>query len=122
MIREGQVVLFRFPQTDRAAGKLRPALVLRRLPGPHGDWLVCMISSQLKQQVEDFDEVVRENAPDFVGSGLKTASVIRVGRVAVVEASVLLGAIGEIAPERLIRIRGRLAAWLADGPTSAGPS
>ena len=33
MIAEGQIVLFRFPQTDQEAGKLRPALVLRRLPG-----------------------------------------------------------------------------------------
>jgi hypothetical protein len=28
MISEGQIVLFRFPQTDQQAGKLRPALVV----------------------------------------------------------------------------------------------
>jgi mRNA interferase MazF len=47
MIREGQVVLFRFPQTNQTAGKLRPALIIRKVPGPHDDWLICMISSQL---------------------------------------------------------------------------
>jgi len=33
MIEEGQVVLFRFPQADLRTGKLRPALVLRKVPG-----------------------------------------------------------------------------------------
>ena len=37
MIHEGQVVLFRFPQTNRIGGKLRPALVLRKLPGSYDD-------------------------------------------------------------------------------------
>jgi hypothetical protein len=42
MISEGQIVLFRFPQTDLQAGKLRPALVVRKLPGRHEDWLIAM--------------------------------------------------------------------------------
>lgn len=45
MIQERQVVLFRFPQTNQTAGKLRPALVIRKLFGLLGDWLICMISS-----------------------------------------------------------------------------
>jgi hypothetical protein len=32
MIREGQIVLFKFPQTDLPPGKLRLALVLRKVP------------------------------------------------------------------------------------------
>jgi len=40
MIAEGQTVLFRFPQTGQTEGKLRPALVLRRLPGQYNDWLI----------------------------------------------------------------------------------
>jgi len=51
VIRAGQVVLFRFPQADQAAGKLRPALVLRQAPGRHNDWLVCMISLQLDAEI-----------------------------------------------------------------------
>jgi len=45
MISEGQVVLFKFPRTDLQEGKLRPALILRELPGKFNDWLICMISS-----------------------------------------------------------------------------
>jgi mRNA interferase MazF len=49
MKRAGQIVLFRFPLADLASGKLRPALMLSRVPGPYEDWLVCMVSSQLRQ-------------------------------------------------------------------------
>jgi mRNA interferase MazF len=112
MRREGQIDLFRFPQTDLEEGKLRPALLLGKLPGAYDDWLICMISSQLRHALPEFDEIVREDDPDFAGSGLKIASVIRIGRVAVVQGEILLGAIGQIAPERLQRIKSRLAEWL----------
>ncbi len=71
MITEAQIVLFRFPQTDQTEAKLRPALVLRRLPGHYDDWMICMISSQLHQKIPDFDEVITSTDSDFRQSGLK---------------------------------------------------
>ena len=112
MKQAGQIVLFRFPRADLEEGKLRPALLLGRLPGEYDDWLICMISSQIRHYVPGFDELVREDDPDFAESGLKVPSVIRVGRLAVVEEEILVGAIGQIAPERLQRIKSRLAEWL----------
>ncbi|MBS1257899.1 MAG: hypothetical protein MAG551_00952 [Candidatus Scalindua arabica] len=58
MISEGQIVLFNFPQTDQKEGKLRPALILCKLPGKFNDWLVCMISSKVDQQIHELDELV----------------------------------------------------------------
>lgn len=112
MIQEGQITLFRFPQTDQAAGKLRPALVLRKLPGPYDDLLICMVSSQLSQEIPEFDEVLYENDPDFKQSGLKTSSVIRISRLAVVNKDILLGSIGHISDERLNIIKSRLSNWI----------
>jgi mRNA interferase MazF len=112
MIRERQVVLFRFPQTNQATGKLRPALVIRKVPGPHEDWLICMISSQLSQEVADFDEIISEKDDDFISSGLKQTSLIRISRLAVVNQNILLGAIGEIGSDRLERIKKNLSHWL----------
>ena len=112
MKQAGQIVLFRFPQTDLEEGKLRPALLLGRLPGEYDDWLICMISSQVRHYIPGFDEIVQEDDPDFAESGLKASSVIRIGRLAVVEEEILLGAMGQIAPERLERIKRRLAEWL----------
>ena len=112
MIGERQVVLFRFPRTNQTAGKLRPALVIRKVPGPHDDWLICMISSQLSQEVREFDEVISEKDGDYILSGLKQASLIRIGRLAVVDQNILLGAIGEIDAARLKRIKKRISDWL----------
>ncbi|MFQ3632423.1 type II toxin-antitoxin system PemK/MazF family toxin [Roseiflexus sp.] len=113
MKKAGQVVLFRFPQTDLEKGKLRPALLLGKLPGEYDDWLICMISSQIPQYIAGFDEIVKEGDQDFEPSGLKVTSVIRVGRLAVVSGEILLGAIGEISLERLKRVRQNLVNWLS---------
>jgi mRNA interferase MazF len=110
--KSGQIVLFPFPQTNMASGKTRPALLLGKLPGSYGDWLICMISSQMHQYIKDFDEIVDTSDPDFANSGLKISSVIRVGRVAVIEESILLGAVGEIDADRLKRIKKNLSDWL----------
>lgn len=106
-----QIILFRFPQTDLRQEKLRPALLLGKLPGEHDDWLICMISSQLRHAVADFNEIIQENDADFSATGLKTSSVIRIGRIAVVEGRILLGAIGQITPERLDKIRRGWSNW-----------
>ena len=112
MRQAGQIVLFRFPQAGLEQGKLRPALLLGRLPGEYDDWLICMITSQIRHHVPEFDEIIREGDPDFAASGLKVSSVVRVGRLAVVEGEILLGATGQIAPERLARIKTHLSEWL----------
>jgi mRNA interferase MazF len=110
----GQVVVFRFPRTDLEEGKLRPALLLGKLPGEYDDWLICMISSQTRQYIAGFDEIVQENDSDFGESGLKVASVIRVGRLAVVSGEILIGAIGQVSSERLSRIKKHLSDWLSE--------
>ncbi|MCX6090226.1 MAG: type II toxin-antitoxin system PemK/MazF family toxin [Candidatus Atribacteria bacterium] len=110
----GQSVLFRLPQTNVTEGKLRPALLLAKLPGVYDDWLICMISSQIPQYIQNFDEIIRETDSDFAESGLKETRVIRPGRLTVVEGSILLGAIGRISSDRLQRIKSRLAAWLLE--------
>ena len=103
MKQAGRVVVFRFPQTDLEEGKLRPALLLGKLPGECDDWLISMVSSQTRHYLAEFAE-----------SGLKVASVIRAGRLAVVSGEILLGAIGTVSNERLFRIKKHLSDWLSE--------
>jgi len=72
-----------------------------------------MVSSQIRHFVADFDEIIGEKDDDFSLSGLKTTSVIRVGRLAVVNGEIFLGSIGQIKPARLLGIKSRLANWLS---------
>jgi len=112
MIAEGQVVLFKFPYSNLTEGKLRPALVIRRLPGNYDDWLICMISSQAHQQLSNINELIKPDDVDFIQSGLKTASVIRLFRLAVVEGSFLIGKIGQIDDSRLEKIKKTICKWI----------
>jgi len=108
---QGHVVLIRFPRTDLGSGKLRPALVVKSVPGRHDDWLLCMISSNMAQIVSGFDDVISSGDEDYEESGLRTASVVRVGRLAVVARARLHGSIGVVAEKRVNRIRRNLVDW-----------
>lgn len=110
----GQIVLFPFPQTDLQVGKRRPALLIAPLPSGHGDWLVCMMSSQTRQQVSGIDDLVSVADTDFVQSGLKTDTLIRLTRLAVVNDSIFTGTIGEINSNRLNRLKKNLSDWITN--------
>jgi len=73
-----------------------------------------MISSQTRHYLPNFDEIVQESDSDFSQSGLKLESVIRVGRLAVVEGETLLGEVGKISSERLRRVKSHLAEWMLE--------
>ena len=107
---EGDVVLTPLPQANGRT-KNRPCIALRRMPG-FGDWLVCGVSTQLRQAVLGFDEPLRAEDADFVGSGLKAPSIIRLAFLGMVPEERLLGAIGALAPERHRRLLRRLSAYL----------
>lgn len=70
-MREGKIVLALLPQAD-GAQKLRPALVLKKMP-TFNDYLLCGISTQLHQEISDFDEVIPSNAT----TGLRETSLVR---------------------------------------------
>lgn len=108
---EGDVALTPLPQADGQA-KLRPVILLRQMP-PFGDWLVCGVSTQLHQQVAGFDEVVAPLHGDFARSGLKAASLIRLGFLAVLPGGHFPGVLGSVSRERHARLLQRLSAFLA---------
>ena len=107
---EGDVVLTPLPQADGQV-KNRPAIVLRTMP-PHGDLLVCGVSTQLRHQVAGFDDVIKPGDADFVRSGLKAPSLIRLGFLAVLPAASFIGSIGSITPQRHRRLLQRLSEHL----------
>jgi mRNA interferase MazF len=114
----GQIVLFKFPRGDLSKGKLRPALLMSQLPGTYRIWLICMVSAKLQQQVKNFDEIIAETDDDFEKSGLKESSLIRLGRLAVVDGCMLEGSIGKIKQKRIKRLKTKLADWLMNKPMS----
>ena len=107
---EGEVALTPLPQSDGRI-KPRPAILLRQMP-PFGDWLICGVSTQLHQQVVGFDDTIGPSHPDFAHSGLKAASLIRLGFLAVLPTNRFLGILGAISSERHARLIQRLCEFL----------
>ena len=107
---EGDIVLAPLPQADGQIKK-RPAAVLRKVP-PFDDLLVCGISTQLRQCVEGFDELILSTDPDFKTSGLLQDSVVRLGYLLTLPRKEFIGSIGKISPERHRRLLKQLAEFL----------
>ena len=111
-MKPGDIVLIRFPQADLKQGKFPPALVIAISPSRHSDLLLALISSRLYQATPEFDEIISLADQDYTTTGLKVASVIRLGRLTSVELSVINARLGSISLERLTRIRTQLIRWL----------
>jgi mRNA interferase MazF len=109
-MKQGDIVLTTIPQAD---GKLknRPAIVLCEMP-PYSDLLLCGVSTQLHQYVKGFDEIISCNDRDFRSSGLMSTSLIRLGFLAVVSRSCILGSIDTISSERHKRLLKTLSSYL----------
>jgi len=116
---EGDIALAPLPQADGRL-KYRPVVLLRRLP-PFGDFLVCGVSTQLQQRVPAFDELVTTDDAEFPATGLKAASVIRLGFLAVLPETHLAGRIGAISAERRRRLLVNLCNHLVPAPQAAQP-
>jgi len=112
-MKPGDVVLIRLPQATGGPPKLRPALVLALLPGPFQNVLICGISTQLEDLEPDWDEFMGPQEADFGASGLRRPSAIRLSYLYAADARELSGAIGRVDPQRLKRLRARLAGLLA---------
>lgn len=108
---EGDIVLAPLPQADGRI-KNRPAVLLRRLP-PFGDWLICGVSTQVQQRVANFDELIAPSDREFGNTGLKAASIIRLGFLAVLPETAILGAIGSISHDRHQRLLANLCRHLS---------
>jgi len=86
----GQVVLILFPFTDTGGAKKRPALVL--LDAGDDDILVARITAQPRQTV--FDCELR----DWPQAALKTASTVRLHKLATLNKQLVDRTLGHLSP------------------------
>jgi mRNA interferase MazF len=109
-MKESEIVLTPILQANGQL-KNRPALILRVMP-PFQDFLVCGISTRLHQKVEDFNEIISQNADDFAESGLVADSLIRLGFPAVLPSAKIIGSIGSVSTKRRQKLLSNLSNYL----------
>jgi mRNA interferase MazF len=91
--------------------KNRPAICLREMP-PYRDLLVCGVSTQLDKEVKAFDDIISPSDSDFSSSGVKSASLIRLGFLAVLRRNQIIGSIGSISSLRHKKLLKTLSDYL----------
>ena len=100
-MRRGTIVLTPFPFTDLSDQKVRPAMVVSRSDRPGNDVILAFISS-VTGAPRQTDLHLDASHPQFTITGLKRASVVKLDKLVTLEASILLGELGEL-PEALVR-------------------
>ena len=73
-----------------------------------------MVTTKHKTFTDDLDEEINDSDNDFNDSGLKSPSVLRILRIAVINRSIMLGKIGNISDLRLTRIKSKISKWILE--------
>jgi len=108
-VKQGDVVLIRFPFTDLTATKVRPAMVVSSETFHRGqeDAIFLLITSNTLR-VTAHDLLIEEVHPEFSSTGLKKASVFRVGRIHTLNQKLAYSRLGAIGPRLKEEVLGRL--------------
>jgi mRNA interferase MazF len=111
----GEICLASFPFGDAERMKLRPVLVLAGPVGPIPEVLVAYISSVLPTALMPSDLVLDPARPEFQSTNLKTASVLRLHKLATIHASMVARHLGTLPQSQETpvaeKLRDLLAAW-----------
>jgi mRNA interferase MazF len=95
-MKRGTFVLTPFPFTDLSGSKVRPAVIVSRSNRPGADVIIAFATSYKKQSLLPTDLLVDQSHPEFGLTGLKTASVLKLDKLATVDRTVLYGQLGEL--------------------------
>lgn len=82
-----------FPFTDLSSTKVRPAVIVS--DSIKGDDIVVVFVSSIKsKRLQKTDVVISSSSKAFSQTGLKTDSIVRVGKIATLDKKIILGEIG----------------------------
>ena len=102
----GDVVLVDFPFTDLSGTKVRPAVIVAR---PNGDdYVLAFVSSQLVGNQSSADHILNVSNKEFSQTGLRSASLIRLNKLATLHRALVRRRLGRIGPETEIAIERAL--------------
>ena len=95
MFETGEIVIAKFPFASLESSKRRPCLVLSIGDNPK-DFIVAFITSSHVPPHYKFSIKISPHEKDFLQTGLKVESFIRVDKLATLHESLISGAIGKI--------------------------
>ena len=101
----GKVVLVPFPFDDLSTTKVRPAVCLTDPIGPYRHVILAFVSSRTPTDLLETDLVLDTKQADFVTTGLRMSSTLRLHRLMTVATALIRRELGELSP----RLQGEVA-------------
>jgi mRNA interferase MazF len=95
----GKVVLLLFPFDDLSSSKVRPAYCLTEAIGTYQHIIFALITSRIPEILLNTDIVLQPNQLDFVKSGLRQASTLRLDHLVTLRQSMIQRELGTLTPE-----------------------
>jgi mRNA interferase MazF len=105
---KGKVVLVPFPFDDLSTSKVRPAVCLTEAIGVHRHIVLAFITSRVPPDLLPSDLVLDQKDRDFVITGLRVTSTIRLHRLMTVNAALIRRDLGELSPTLRIIVDDKL--------------
>jgi mRNA interferase MazF len=105
---KGKIVLVPFPFDDLSTAKVRPAVCLTNPVGVHRHVVLAFITSQVPALLESSDIVLHANDPDFVATGLRASSTLRLHRLMTVTTAIIRRELGRLSPGLQAEVNTRL--------------
>jgi len=103
-----KVVLISFPFDDLSSTKVRPAVCLTDLIGPHDHIILAFITSRIPKSPLKTDLVIDSGDPDFASTGLRVSSTLQLHRLMTVTKSMLQRELGTLSPAMQAQVQERL--------------
>ena len=103
-----KVVLVPFPFDDLSGQKVSPAVCLTGAVGAHRHVVLAFITSTVPARLEPTDILLQPGSPDFVPTGLRAPSTLRLHRMVTVSAAIIRRQLGALTPELQVKVQQRL--------------
>jgi mRNA interferase MazF len=103
-LQKGDIVLVPFPFTNLSQTKLRPAVVLWS-DNAGQDVTLCFVSSQNMETLKPEEFILDSNDSEFLGTGLKVASKIKVARIATLERRLITSRLGQLGTNQIQQLK-----------------
>ena len=91
---KGKIVLIQFPFDDLSSSKVRPAYCLTSTIGAYQHIIFALITSRIPENPLHTDIILRPENPDFIMSGLRKSSTIRLDHLVTLRSSLIQRELG----------------------------
>ena len=108
-MKRGVIVLTPFPFTNLKSKKVRPALIISSESIDKRDVILAFISSVINEaDIKEVDFILKRTDKGFEETGLKKDSLFKLGKLATLEKSIILGELGYLPEEIMKKIDEKL--------------